>query len=105
MNKPCNVRLVALVLLVESMGAHILPICTLYIQCRALIATFDCTVCTVCTLEYNPVLCTQMLVSLCSTINTEPKQIVSINLAGVVTGGRGAAIQAWVSCSSTVCQP
>ena len=82
----------ALVLSDKFMGAHILPICTLYTRCRALVATFDCTVCTVCTLEYDPVLCTQMLVSLCSTINTEPKQTVSINLAGEVKGGWGAEI-------------
>ena len=86
------------------MGAYILPICILYIRCRALVAALDCTVCTVCTLEYNPLLCTQMLVSLCSTLNTEPKQIVIINLAGVVKGGWGAEIQARVSCSYTVCR-
>ena len=40
-----------------------------------------------------------------STINTEPKQIVTINLAGELKGGRGAVIQARVSCSYTVCQP
>ena len=29
--------------------------------------------------EYNPVLCTQILVSPSFTINTEPQQIVSVN--------------------------
>ena len=77
----------ALVLSVKSMGAHILRICILYIRCPALVTALNRTVCTVCTLEYNPVLCTQILVSLGSTINTGPQQIVSINLAGEVKGG------------------
>ena len=94
------------------MGVHALRICILYIRCPALFIALNCTVCTDCTLEYNPVLCTQILelctqilVSLGSTINTEPQQIVSINLAGEVKGGWGAEIQARVSCSYTVYRP
>ena len=75
-------RLEALVLSVKSMGAHILPICILYIRCPALVTALDRTV--ICKLEYSPVLCTQILVSLGSTINTETQQTVSINLAGEV---------------------
>ena len=74
------------------MGAHVLRICVLCIRCPALVTALDCTVCTDCKLEYNPVLCTQILVSPGSTINNEPQQIVSINLAGEVKGGRGAEI-------------
>ena len=82
----------ALVLSVKSMRIPALRVCVLYIRCPALFTALNCTVCTGCTLEYNPVLCTQILVSPGSTINTEPQQSVSVNLAGEVKGGWGTEI-------------
>ena len=74
------------------MRIYKLQVCILYSRCPALFTALDCTVCMDCTLKYNPVLCTQILVSPGSTINTEPQQIVSVNLAREVKGGQGAEI-------------